>query len=255
MGTKEAIKKGFMLAGKNWVLVGVLFLLNIFSNLIGLPLKSIKEGVSPSLSESSLAIGVIIIFLFLSIFVQAGLLGSVRDIIKKGSTRLNNLFSSGKKFFWRLLGLGMLIGLIIGLLVIFCQGTLALADRVIGNTILKSLGFFIYMILGIITACVSILFFYSPYVLVAEECGIIESVRKSVGFARKFLGSAMGTLALMMLMIIGATVVVGILLVPVAVSQRQMIGGILASGVNAYFGLVAMITFMSLYLGLTEEKK
>ena len=253
MGTIEAIKKGFGLAGKNWNLIFILFFLNVLSNTIGIPLKSL-EGSSPSGMKVVIGAGAILLFLVLSVFIQAGLLGCVRDIIKKGAANLNNLFALGKKFFWRLLGLGILIGLITGLLVICCQGSLALSREVFGNVVLKSLGLFISIILGAAAICAGVFFFYAPYILINEEGGIIESMRRSVGFVRRFLGNALGTLALVVLIVFGATIVLGLLVMPLG-AFRQIIGAILGSGINAYLGIVAMITFMSLYLSLAGEKK
>ena len=65
MGPVPALKKGFEIAGKNWWLVVILFLLNFFSGAMGGPLNAVQENTS--MGMIFLGALTVIFFLFLSI--------------------------------------------------------------------------------------------------------------------------------------------------------------------------------------------
>jgi len=262
MGPVSAIKKGFEVAGKNWGLIVVLFLLNFFSGAMGGPLKAVQENAS--IGMIFLGTLTVIFFLFLSVFIQAGLLGCIKEAIKGGQTKIGNVLALGKKYFLRLLGLTLLIGLIVMLLAIFSGGGLLLRGNG-GGIFLRSLGMFISILFGVLAICVAIALFYAPYILVADDCPVIASMRKSIDFIKRFLGKALGTGAVVILVIIAASILLAVLLIPLASltgssleepsSIFQFISNILGSGLNAYLGIMGMAVFMSLYMGLAVEKE
>ncbi len=262
MGPVSAIKKGFEVAGKNWGLIVVLFLLNFFSGVMGGPLKAVQEDAS--IGMIFLGIATVIFFLLLSVFIQAGLLGCIKEAIKDGQTKIGNMVALGKKYFLRLLGLTLLIGLIVVLLAIFSGGGLLLLRGDGGGIFLRSVGMFISILFGVLAICAAIALFYSPYILVVDDCPVIGSMRKSIDFIKRFLGKALGTVVVVLLAIIVASIVLAVLLIPLAFltgsSEEpsglfQFIGNILGGGLNAYLGIIGMAAFMSLYMGLTVEKE
>ncbi len=262
MGPLSVIKKGFEVAGKNWGLIVVLFLLNIFSGTIGGPLKTLEEDASIGV----ILVGVltVIFFLLLSVFIQAGLLGCIREAIKSGQRGIGNMVESGKKYFLRLLGLTLLVGFVVTVLAMFSGVGLILLRGAAGGILLRSAGMFISILFVIAAVCAAIALFYSPYILVTDESQIIESMRKSIDFIRRFLAKALGTALLVLLLVIAASIVLAILLIPLAALTGsteapsrlfQVIGSILGSGLNAYLGIVGMAAFMSLYMGLTSREE
>ena len=262
MGPLSAIKKGFEVAGKNWGLLVILFLLNLFSGTIGGPLKALEEDTS--IGIILMGVLTVIFFLLLSVFIQAGLLGCIREAIKSGQSGIGNMVELGKKYFLRLLGLTLLVGLVVMVLAMFSGSGLILLRGAAGGIFLKSAGMFISILFVIAAICAAIALFYSPYILVADESQIVESMRKSIDFIRRFLAKALGTALLVVLLIIAASIVLAVLLVPLAALTGstedpsrlfQLIGNILGSGLNAYLGIVGMAAFMSLYMGLTSGEE
>jgi len=205
----------------------------------------------------------VIFFLLLSVFIQAGLLGCIKEVIKGGQTKIGNMVALGKKYFLRLLGLTLLIGLIVMLLAVFSTGGLLLTGEG-GGTFLRSLGMFISILFGVLAICAAIALFYAPYILVVDDCPVIASMRKSIDFIKRFLGKALGTGGVVILVIIAASIVLAVLLIPLASLTGsleepsglfQFISNILGSGLNAYLGIMGMAAFVSLYMGLAVEKE
>ena len=261
MGPVSALKKGFEVAGKNWGLIVVLFLLNFFSGAMGAPLNAVQENTS--MGMIFLGTLTVIFFLFLSIFIQAGLLGCIKEAIKSGQTKIGNMVALGKKYFLRLLGLTLLIGFIVMLFAVFSGGGLLLRGNG-GGIFVKSLGMFISILFGVLAICAAIVLFYAPYILVVDDCPVIASMRKSIDFIKRFLGNALGTGAVVILVIIAASILLAVLLIPLASLTGsleepsglfQFISNVLGSGLNAYLGIVGMTAFMNLYVGLAAEKE
>ena len=157
MGIIEAIKRGFGIATKMFVLVLILFVFNAVWNIgmipltrqfvpqpgvianqppVGQPAGAGQEPIvgttvepvtqqppvqqlptgatampGPVFSPQLLIFSVI--FILASVFIQGGSLGSVRDFIKTGSIKLASFPSYGFKYYLRLCGLGLLIGLLV----------------------------------------------------------------------------------------------------------------------------------------------
>jgi hypothetical protein len=119
MGMLEAIKKGFGVASKNLMLVFVLFVFNLIWNMVNIAIMPVgvvpapgadaatAPVVPPEAALTTLAFS--ILFILVSIFMQGGSLGVVRDYIKEGKMKLSQFASYGLKYYLRLLGLGLVI--------------------------------------------------------------------------------------------------------------------------------------------------
>ena len=95
MGIGEAIKKGFGAARKSKGLVLVLFVFGGIFSLINVFLAP-AEGADPNTPPPPALVVSGVIFIFLSIYLQAGSMGFVRDLIKSGSAAMKG-FSEWKK--------------------------------------------------------------------------------------------------------------------------------------------------------------
>src|SRR3989338_4513484 len=102
-GILEAVKKGFGIATKSLGLVFVLFIFNLIFNLVSIPLAA-KPGAQPTGQATAGAIIFSVLFILISIFIQGGALGIVRDTIKEGRAKLAGFTSYGLKYYLRLLG-------------------------------------------------------------------------------------------------------------------------------------------------------
>ena len=108
MGIGESIKKGFGAAKKSMNLVLVLFIFGTIFSLINVFLAP-AEGADPNTPPPPALVVSGIVFIFLSIYFQAGAMGFVRNLIKAGSAKLDSFTSSGRKYYLRLLALGVVV--------------------------------------------------------------------------------------------------------------------------------------------------
>ena len=114
VGIFDAVKRGFSIATKSFGLVLILIIFNLIGNLASMPF-AVQPGQTPTPQEMASALIFTVIFILISIFVQGGALGLVRDTIKEGKMKLASFASYGAKYYVKLLALGILIILIIGI--------------------------------------------------------------------------------------------------------------------------------------------
>jgi hypothetical protein len=248
MGIIEAIKKGFSVATKAMVLVLILFIFNAVWALVSIPFTAPAEtgaAVTPAAGILS------IIFLLISIFVQGGSLGVVKDYIKEGALKLGEFVKYGFKFYLRLLGLGLIIALIILIVGIIAALIIAMTAP-LENAVVTVISSILAIVVGALGLYFVILLIMSPYILVSEDKGVIESLKASIAFVRNSLGRVIGLLVLLILISLGIGLIIGIITglttfaMPVNVSQ--IIIGVINSAFNAYLGVVMLAAFMAFYL-------
>lgn len=262
MGVIEAIKKGFGTASKNLGLVLVLFIFNLIWNLASIPFARpglMGPGAPPPTPQVTAAALIFsIVFILLSIFVQGGSLGLVRDYIKEGKMKLANFPSYGLKYYLRLLGLGLIIILIIGIVALIAALIVA-ATAPLNNTVVTIVATVVAIIIGVLGLYYVLLLMMSPYSLICEELGIIESLKRSVGVVRKALGRVILLLVLVILISLGIGFVIGFLtgLISAAIpaGAGQVLIGIVTSAYNGYLGVVMMAAFIVFYLALIGKEK
>jgi len=261
MGVIEAIKKGFSVATKSLGLVLILFIFNLIWNLASIPFA--RPGLSgpgavptPQLTAGALIFSVI--FILLSIFVQGGVLGLVRDYIKQGAMKLGSFTSYGLKYYLRLLGLGLIIILIIGIVALIAALIVA-ATAPLKNTIVTVIATIIAIILGVIGLYYVLLLIMSPYSLVCEELGIIESMKRSARIVRRAIGRVLLLLVLLILISLGIGFLIGFAIGLVTAAMPTGVGqvviGIVNSAFNGYLGIVMMASFIVFYLALIGKEK
>jgi len=268
MGMLEAIKKGFGVASKNLVLVFVLFIFNLIWNMVNIAIMpggtvpapgvdaSQAPAVSPQVALTTLVFS--ILFILISIFMQGGSLGVVRDYIKEGKMKLSQFASYGSKYYLRLLGLGIIIILFV-LIIAAIAALIVAATAPLNNVIATVIASIVAIAIGLVGIYFIILLVMAPYTMVSDEIGVIEAMKRSMRVVKKSFGKILLLLALLILIAIGIGVLLGLAtgLVALALPPKvgQMIVGVVNSLFNGYFGIVMMASFMALYMALAGQEK
>ncbi len=256
MGIIEAIKRGFAIATKSLGLVFVLFAFNLIWNLASIPLAQAGAAATPQLTTSAIILSVA--FILASIFVQGGALGMVRDSIQEGKMKIGNFFSYGLKYYIRLLTLGLIIVLIIGIVGLLAALLVALTAP-LNNPVVTIIAAVIAIAIGAIGLYFVLLLVMSPYVLVCEETGAIQSMKRSMTVVKKAIGRVLLLLVLLILISLGVGFLIGFLTglitAPMSVSNGQIVIGVVNSAFNGYLGIVMMASFTLFYLALGGKQK
>lgn len=269
MGIVDAIKKGFGVASKNLSLILVLFVFNLIWNMVNIvlmpagavPAPGAEPAATPPAIPPEVAIMSLvasIIFIIVSVFMQGGSLGVVKDYIKEGKMKLGSFASYGLKYYLRLLGLGILIILLVVIIALIAALIIA-ATAPLNNAAVTVVASVIAIVIGIVGIYFVLLLVMAPYSLVCDDTGIITAMKKSMGTVRKAFWRVFLLLILLVLIAIGIGVLIGILtgLLTVAMPAKagQVVIGIVNSLFNGYLGIVMMAAFMSYYLALSGKEK
>lgn len=251
MGIFEAVKKGFAQTMKLMNVVLVFFIFNVVVGLISLPLANPERAADPGIVAVSIISSVLFFLIF--IFLQGGALGLVKDQIKTASASMAQFTEYGRKFYLRILGLLCLyiilaIGVVL-LLSLTSAGLLLLGDNLAVRSIVAT-------IVTVVAIVVITLLVYPIYVIVAEDKGPIESLKKGVQVAKNNFWRTLGLFVVMLIvsLVISLIVgfIVGLITVPMPVAISQIIIAIVNAIVQAYIPVIMMVAFMAFYLSLTE---
>lgn len=252
----DAVKKGFGVATKNLGLVSILFVFNLIWNLASIPLAA---ATGAGTQTPQLNIGVLlfsILFILISIFVQSGSMGTVRDYIKEGRAKLAGFAAYGLKYYLRILSIGVIIMAII-VAVALIAALIVAATAPVKNTAITAVAAILAIIIGAIGLYFVVLLMLSPYILVCDEAGVINSMKKSVATVRKALGGVLLLLLVIILISLGIGFLIGfitgILSAMIPTQAGQIVMAVVNSLFNGYIGIVMMAAFMSFYLGLSQE--
>ncbi|MBI3252747.1 MAG: hypothetical protein HYZ52_05490 [Candidatus Omnitrophica bacterium] len=250
MHVGQSLKKGFSVTQDSMSLVLTLFVFGLFWNLVNVFFTSKFE--TPDAKVSAVVIAVAIVFVLLSIFVQAGSLGFIREKLKSGASSLSIFAASGTRYYGALFLIGLLVSLVIGVFVLLA----ALAVAAFGNRA-EVLAMGLAILLGAIGIYFVILLFLAPYIAVADDQKAIASLKQSVGVVRKNILAVFG----LALILVAIGFVVGLVLgaifalvgaaMPKAISD--VVFAILGSFVNSYLGVLVTASFMSFYLGTKSQ--
>ncbi|MDO8535664.1 MAG: hypothetical protein Q7S30_01455 [Candidatus Omnitrophota bacterium] len=268
MGMLEAIKKGFGVASKNLVLILVLFVFNLIWNMVNIaiiPAGTVPVGgagattsptMPPEVAFTTLIFS--ILFILVSIFMQGGSLGVVKDYIKEGKTKLSQFASYGLKYYLRLLGLGLIIILLV-LIIAVIAALIVAATAPLNNIIATVIASIVAIAIGLVGIYFVILLVMSPYAMVSDETGIMEAMKRSMRVVKKSFWKILLLLVLLILIAIGIGVLIGmltgLLTVALPVKIGQIVIGVVNSLFNGYFGIVMMASFMALYMALAGQEK
>ncbi len=269
MGIIESIKKGFGVASGSMGLVLALFVFGFIWNLINV--FAFKNSENPSTSQAIVMIVTAVAFILFTIFMQAGSLGYVRDRVKSGTATLSSFASSGGKYYWRVLLIGLIVGAVAAVFILLASLALALLGKgpqqaaavageaaATGNPVLSALAIALAATLVIAGVYFILLMFLAPYIAIIEERKAIESIKKSVSTVKANFLRILGLFGLLILIGFVFGLAVGLLFALVNLATKggtvsDVIFAALSSLVNSYLGLVVTGAFMSFYLGLSSQ--
>lgn len=259
MGIIEAIRKGFGVAAKGLGLMAVLFVFNFISNLATLPFTP-APGATAAPQAALPLLAISFIFIVISIFVQGGALGLIRDIIKEGRIKLAAMAQYGAKYFVRLLLLGALILLFV-IVVALAAGLLIAVTAPLNNAVITAAAIVVSIGIAVVTAVYFFIpFILSPYAVVCDDIGVMDALKKSIAIGRTPFSRVFALLALTVLLVLialGVGFLVGLLVglisaaLPVGAARILMV--LVSSVVNSYLGVVATAAFMLYYLSKKES--
>ena len=265
MGILEAIKKGFGVASKNLALVIILFIFNLIWNIVNIVIMpagalpasgtaaATPPAIPPQVALSAFVFG--FLFILISIFMQGGSLGLVRDYIKEGKAKLSAFASYGVKYYLRLLGLGIIIVLLV-LIVALIAALIIAATAPLNNIIATVIASIIAVTIGLTGIYFVILLVMSPYSLICDDIGVVESMKRSMSVVRKAFWKILLLLVLLVLIAIAVGfligIVAGLLTVAIPAKAGQVVIGTVNSLLNGYLGVVMMAVFMAYYMALEK---
>ena len=253
MKVMDAIKRGFEIANSNMNLVLVIFIFNCVWNLGIIPFSPVTPTAGMGVAMSPVLTLISLAFILASIFIQGGVLGCMMDIVKKGGVDLSKFKDYGLKFYLRLVCLALIIILIIGVIA-FIATLIVAASAPTKNAVIIAITTILALIIGGAGIYLVILLFLSPYILVAEDVGIVDSMRRSIEFVRLALARVIGLGALLVLIGLGIGLITGIIagVISLAIKGKflQAIAGILNGGVNAYLSVIVTGCLVTFYLAL-----
>ena len=260
MGIIEAIKKGFASASKNLALVAILFIFNAIWALGSIPLINPVSLTAPGAATptpvSPQALGFSILFILISIFMQGGSLGLVRDWLKTGANRLNQFASYGLKYYLRLFLLGLIIILIVLLAAIIAVVLIA-ATAPLKNIAVTIIAATAAIATGLAALYAIILLLLAPYSLVCDDAGVMAAVKNSMAVVKKSFWKVVLLLILLILISFGVGfligLVIGLITAAMPLKAGQAVIGLANSAFNGYLGVAMMAAFMVFYLGLSKK--
>jgi len=243
------IAKGFSIAKSSSRLILTVFAISFAWVLVNLPFVSPDGAAEPGAVTVVLGI----LFMLVTVFVQAGTIGYIEQVAKHGSSSLSVFKQAGLKNYFRILGLGVVMGLVMLILaVIAIIGFLAG-----GPEAEPSSAAVVLAVIVALTGLVLLLFmFMAPYAAVVDGKGVFGALKMSFGIVKRNFWTVLAVGLLMVLVGFAADVVLrligGALAAAMPGKVSQAIAGFLSSGVNAYLGIVTASAFMSVYLTKTS---
>lgn len=244
------IGKGFSIAKSSMPLVLAVFVFGFVWSLINLPFIN-PDGTSQA-STISAVLG--LVFIFISIYVQSGSLGYVHTVAKQGSSGFGAFTEAAAKYYLRILGLGLIVGLVMLIFIVLgVLGFVAGGDQ----TQPSPVGVALAVILAIIATLILLFFFLAPYAVVVDGKGVVAALKSSMDLVKRNFLKVLGVGVILVAVGFGVGFLLGLLMGAVtnAVPGRpgQIVGGLLSSVINAYLGVLTTGAFMALYLSSSDS--
>lgn len=179
------------------------------------------------------------------VFLQAGFLGSLKEILQSGRWEPPEIMENGTRYFGRIFRLWLLI--------IAVMLVLGVVPGVIG-LVIGSAGFFrlLIILLALITGVIVFFLVYSSSVLVAEDCPLKPAISASIRTVKKHFGA---TLVIVLVLGVLPAAVISLLqkVFNAAGTVFAVAGGILLQICSSYFGLLLMASLFLFYWRLTRS--
>ncbi|MDY0267222.1 MAG: hypothetical protein RBQ94_06230 [Methanimicrococcus sp.] len=158
----------------------------------------------------------LILFLILSVFLSAGLVGMGKETVVKGKTTFRDMFSYGTQYFFKLLLL-TIATVVIFLSAVGIPFVLLMFIAILFVTLFSSafgvLAFFIFyliimLLVLIITVLVSLSIYFATYALVIDDFDVLDSLKISY---RLFMNNKLDIFAFVFVMILVSVAVSAVL--------------------------------------------
>lgn len=253
MGILQSIGKGFSESFRFLKIVLLFFVFNFVIGLIMLPFAGPQGAGNPQAAAVIFLISLLSILIF--IFLQGGVLGLIRDLIKNNSYSMANFVENGKKYYVRILGLFLaiiaVVLVIVVIMALIASGILTLQN----NTFTRSL---ITAVIIVVSLVAVILFLFPIYIIVVEDRGPIEAIKRGIKISLANFWRALGLFLLLLIIAFLAAFAIGVVVALISGALPTTAGQIIMLFVNSllqsYISIVMMIAFMVFYLGLISQK-
>lgn len=239
----DSIKKAFQLFGKALKLFCLLAVFNVVTNIVNLLIVSPPGTTALAIGQAYTVIAVTILVLLIAIFVAGGALAYIRDLIKAGSANLAQFLGNGKKYFLRLIGLtvvSILIFAAIGVVFFLLSGALGAGLKVVMT-----------IIMVVVLLAAAILLFLPAYALVANELGVVSSIKKGVIICGRNFFGVLALTIIMLLIAIGVILAASLITGIFSLFMRTIASyaaAVLMGIANAVIAVLINIAFMDFYL-------
>ncbi|MCG3175276.1 MAG: hypothetical protein MOGMAGMI_00198 [Candidatus Omnitrophica bacterium] len=249
MTVVESIKKGFSVAAQSLDLVLVLFVFGAGWNVMNLLLS--QRFQNPDVAQSVMLIALALIFILVSVYMQAGSMGYVRDRVKAGQASLGSFASAGGHFYLRFLAVGAVVAVTAGIFVLIA----ALVMGFLGQS-LPVVAIPIAVVAFLAGLYFIIMMFLAPYIVVCKEEKAIPAIKQSMDFVKRnilpILGLALILTAAGFVLGVALGALFALITLVVQGTISQILFATLSSAVNAFLGVVVSGAFMAFYLGRSQ---
>lgn len=247
MSVKTSVGKGFGIARQSMPVVGILSLFSFVWNLINLYYAP-QVQQNPQAAISAVLVVATIVFLLVSIYLQAGTLGYIRDKVKQGQATLSVFTSSAGQYYMRIFGVGLIITSIALLFIVVAAVLVAF---------LKTVGVVIAVAVAVIGIYLFCLVLFAPYIIVANDERAVASIKKSVGLVKKNILPVFGISLILVVVAFAVGLLTGVLLGLVNVAApgpvSRVIYALVSSLLNSFLGVFVYASFMNFYFEVSNR--
>lgn len=268
MGVFNALKSGLSIAAKNLKLWGVLIVINVILFILAIISMVAIMGPSmvnpanaanppqPTASQIAGMIIVVIIGFLVQLFINAGVVGSVRDAVKTGSAKLGDFLKNCNKYFVRfvifsllmlavVIVFGLIAAVLIGIIAALAKSAAVVA--VMLGVILAVAGLILIVILGLYGSLV-------PIVIVSDEKNVMGSVGNAANLIKAKLWPTLG-LAMIYWAIFLLLAFVNYIANMSGLASVSIVSQVIVSLLNIFLSLAFVGSFMKYYLAAGAAQK
>ena len=253
MGILQAIGKGFAESTKILKVALIFFAFNFVIGLVMLPFAGPENAGNPQAAGVALLVSIVSVLAF--VFLQGGALAVIRDLLKKNTFSLSDFIANGKKYYVKILGLFVAVIGIALIAILLLALVAALFFVIANNPFTRALVAAVVTVVSIVAA---VLLLFPIYIIVLEEAGPIEAIKKGVSTSIKHFWKTLGLLLVLFLVTFGIAFVIGLITAVIAgvlpVASGQIVTLFVNSVLQSYLSIVMMVALMVFYLALGSSQ-
>jgi len=259
MKVVDAIGKGFTGAKKSLNLILLLFILNVVWNLSTMSFTGTRMQDVDLAQTNPIVALISILFIFINIFIEGGVLGVLKDSIVTGAnTNLGTFAKYGAKFYLRFLGMGLFVFLILILIGLIISLIIGISTAV-SNFIATVVSVILTILLVVGVAVSLFLLFFSPYTLVVDDIGVLKAMGNSIRFVKSHVWNILGLGILILLVGLGIGFIAGIALGLISLILKgaayQIVTSIISGALSSYLTIVVSVALINYYMAQSGGQK